>query len=234
MPDSDQMRDLGGMARRWLRAKKTELLTGNRREREQAEREAYDAQRAIGDAVAGETARSLFPALRRAEERRAQATAEADEQRRAEVAALPRVRARVTVHGAGIDGAWEGEVPVRAELDEGDPEPPSLLVELVPLDDVPLPLGGHQFLGVRLRVPGFHGPGGYDLSAILAEHEAAGFGYEAYDWELAIDQRDETYCWQPDLGAAHVEVRGQLDLGAELHMQSPSGAAVVTVDLAPG
>lgn len=234
MPNSDDVRDLGGMARRWLRTKKTELLTGNRREREHAEYEAHQTQQQMADAVIGEAAKSMFPALRHAEERRVQAAAEADEQRRAEVGALPRARARVTVRGEGIDGTWEGEVPVRTGVEEGDPEPPSLVVELVALDDVPIPLGGHRFLGASLRVPGFHGPGDYDLVAILAEHEAAGFGYEPYDWDLAIDQRDETYCWQPDIGAARVTVRGNLDLSAEMHMQSPGGGAVLTLDLAPG
>src|SRR3712207_2849400 len=91
--------DLGGLARTWLRAKKTELLTANRHQRHAAEGQADRVEKQMVNKGVEQAVLTAFPQLRRLQQRQQEATDERRERARARVLSLP--RARVTVHAAG-------------------------------------------------------------------------------------------------------------------------------------
>lgn len=221
---------LGKLAGRWLKAKKTELLTGNRREREYAEAESSNAQREMGDKISGEILMTAFPGLRRMKEQQEARQAEREADERAGVLALPRARVALTVRGE-VGGSWSGELPIRIDLDEDD-EPAELGVELVVLEDQAPSVGGTALLGLRFCVPGFHGPGEYDLSAIARAREAAGDQLDYSDFDLALGNRDETYVWTPDVGPGTITVgAGVQSFTVRMAMMSPGGELSLDADI---
>ena len=76
---ADQKKGLGGIAKRWFDAKKTELLTTNNRARENAAYEQEMAERDMKAKAGEEVVLGLFPGLRKFKERQEQARSEAEE-----------------------------------------------------------------------------------------------------------------------------------------------------------
>jgi hypothetical protein len=225
---------LGKLAGRWLKAKKTELLTGNRREREYAEAESSNAQREMGEQISGEILMTAFPGLRRMKEQQEERKAAREADERAKVLALPRARVSLAVRGE-VDGSFSGELPVRVEIDEDDEDgraAAGLAVELVVVPDLAPSLGGTALLGLRFRVPGFHGPGEYDLSAIGRAREAAGDELDYTDFDLALGNWDETYVWTPDVGPGAITVgAGAQSFTVRMAMMSAGGELTLDADI---
>jgi hypothetical protein len=218
---------LGGVARRWFRAKTTELLTGNRNKRDSAAAESQNAQREAADRVSSEVLMTAFPGLRRAQERQEERKRESAARERAEILALPRARVDLTLSG-GVSGSWSGELPIRVEKD--DPEDgTALAVELAVLEDEAPTIAGQPWRGLRFVVPDYHGPADYDLVALGRAAEAAGNEFDYQEWEFALGNWDEPFFWTPDVGEGAITVGAdERAFTVRLAMQSPGDR--VTLD----
>ncbi len=217
--------DFGNIARQWLRAKKTELLTGNRRRREAAELETSDAEQQATDLVVGQAMLSAFPQLRRMQQRQ-QAVADDREQReRAEVLALPRARLAVQAVGDQADSGVV-DLPIRIERDD------DFRLEVITLDDAVPYLGRQPFYGCQLRIPDYAGPGSYDLAQMARRAEAAGDPYDYVDWFFALGSLDEGYFWTPETGPALVEIApDERSIRARMSMQGAGGDLDVSLEI---
>lgn len=205
---------LGELAKRWLRAKKTELLTGNNLERQTAATEAGNVGRDISDRIAAQATYAAVPGLGRWKQSQDDAAAQRAADERAEVLALPRAQVAVTVSGA-VAGTWTGELPVRWDPDRGE----ALSVELVVLDDAAPTLGGTPFLGLRLLLPGCTGTGHYDLAELARQSPDE---LDAADWAACLGNRDEPYYWVPGECAGTLDVTPGA-LTARLQLQGAAG-----------
>jgi hypothetical protein len=207
------MSDLGNLAKRWWKAKKTELLAGNKRDHDNAETEAGNAQRDLSDAAINEAARSMFPGLARHQDRQAAAAAQRVADERAAVLALPRSQVSMTVSGA-VSGSWTGEMPIRVVR---DPQERSLTVELTTPDDLAPLLAGQPLYGLLLLVPGYSGAGHYELGA-------GGDDFDPLDYQLLLGYREEPFYWTPDFGPALIDVAaGEKRLTVQMATQGAAG-----------
>jgi hypothetical protein len=211
---------LGGIARRWVKKSLEELTTTDNRTRDRAGAEQEAAEREFKDAAAGEALMTAIPGLRDLRDRQ-EASAAAAESRReaehdAEIAARPFAGVGLQVAGA-VEGSWSGQLPARVErvpastpdADELEWNPfageASLRVDLTPPDhDVPL-VGGQPLRTWTLVVPGYRGPGTYDLQAIAREREGTGGELDPYDHCLVLGHEDDPFHW-------YAEVPGSVDV----------------------
>jgi hypothetical protein len=240
MPEENS---LGGLAKRWWKAKKTELLTGNQREREYAEAQAGNAQRDLGDKVASDLTFAAVPSLRRWKDNQDAAAARREADARAEILALPLFRLQLQVSGA-VTGSASGPVHVRveppetdldetdldeADLDEADldeGEQPELRVAIeVPEDGEGAPLvGGQPLLRLCFAIEGYHGPGSYDLGA---QDDP-----DPLDYECDLGNRDEGYFWSPEIGPGQVTVGAdERSFDVRLTMSGAAGEITLTAHL---
>jgi len=214
---------LGNVARRWFRAKTTELLTENRNKRDSAAAESHNAQQEAADRLSSEALMTAFPGLRRAQERHEERQRESAARERAEILALPRARIELTLSGE-LSGSWSGELPTRVEKD--DPEDgTSLSVELAVVEDEAPTVAGRPLLGLRFAVPDYHGPDDYDLVGLsrVADNE---FDYQ--EWEFALGNWDEPFFWTPDVGEGVIAVGpDERAFTIRLAMQSPGERVVL-------
>lgn len=213
-PDS-----LVGLAKRWLRTQLT--FTGDPHKSRQQHREAERLEGEMTDRVEGHLQRAAYETLvppgwkQRLEELQRQQDEQQgarEERDRAEHAARPRATLELTLAG-DASGSLSAEVPVVVSWPAAEGEP--LIIELEPLE--PLTVGVHQLLGLMLAVPGYHGPGSYDLDDLAA----ADPDLERWDpawYQLWLDSVDEPYYWVPDYGAASVTVASD---ERTLHLQMP-------------
>ncbi|WAX58810.1 hypothetical protein M6B22_08600 [Jatrophihabitans cynanchi] len=240
MPEENS---LGGLAKRWWKAKKTELLTGNQREREYAEAQAGNAQRDLGDKVASDLTFAAVPSLRRWKDNQDAAAARREADARAEILALPLFQLQLQVSGA-VTGSASGPVHVRveppetdldetdldeADLDEADldeGEQPELRVAIeVPEDGEGAPLvGGQPLLRLCFAIEGYHGPGSYDLGA---QDDP-----DPLDYECDLGNRDEGYFWSPEIGPGQVTVGAdERSFDVRLTMSGAAGEITLTAHL---
>jgi hypothetical protein len=240
MPEENS---LGGLAKRWWKAKKTELLTGNQREREYAEAQAGNAQRDLGDKVASDLTFAAVPSLRRWKDNQDAAAARREADARAEILALPLFQLQLQVSGA-VTGSASGPVHVRveppetdldetdldeADLDEADldeGEQPELRVAIeVPEDGEGAPLvGGQPLLRLCFAIEGYHGPGSYDLGA---QDDP-----DPLDYECDLGIRDEGYFWSPEIGPGQVTVGAdERSFDVRLTMSGAAGEITLTAHL---
>jgi hypothetical protein len=225
MPEENS---LGGLAKRWWKAKKTELLTGNQREREYAETQAGNARRDLGDKVVSDLTFAAVPSLRRWKDNQDAAADRRDADARAEILALPQFRLQLQVTGV-VSGSASGPVHVRveppeADLDEG--ERPELRVAIeVPEDGEGAPLvGGQPLLRLCFAIEGYHGPGSYDLSA---QDDP-----DPLDYECDLGNRDEGYYWSPEIGPGQIAVGpDERSFDVQLTMAGAAGEITLTARL---
>lgn len=213
---------LGELAKRWWRAKRTELLTGNNLQRQSAATEAGNAGRDLGNRVVAQATYAAIPSLGRWKAGQDAAAARRAAAERDEILALPTANVALDVSGAR-HGTWTGELPVRWDVDPDD----GLSVELVVLDDAAPFLGAEAFLGLHVRVPGYSGPGHYDLAALARD---CADELDATDWSACLGNRDEPYYWVPGACAGTVDVAPG-SLTAWLEMQGAAGEVVLQVRL---
>jgi len=225
MPEENS---LGGLAKRWWKAKKTELLTGNQREREYAEAQAGNAQRDLGDKMVSDLTFAAVPSLRRWKDNQDAAAAQRDADARAEILALPQFQLQLQVSGV-VSGSASGPVHVRVEppetdLDEG--EQPELRVAIeVPDDGEGAPLvGGQPLLRLCFAIEGYHGPGSYDLGA---QDDP-----DPLDYECDLGNRDEGYYWSPETGPGQITVGpDERSFDVQLTMSGAAGEITLTARL---
>ena len=211
----------GGMAKKWLQAQTKELLAKDRHEREAASVAGNHAEREMKDKATEEALLTAIPGLRdlkgKAEAHEAAREAEREQRRLDEMAARPLagVGLSLTDTSGGARGSWSGQLPAKVHLqpehtydDEGNETQTgeSLVVELDAHDhDVPL-VGGTPLYGWRFLIPGYSGPGSYDLSAICRAREEAGYGYDYTEFCVGLGGWDEPLYWTPDVGQGTVDV----------------------------
>ena len=214
-------KSLGGMAKKWLRAQSKELLAKDRHERESASVEGNRAEHDLREKATEEAFLTAIPGLRdlkdKAEAHEAASAAEREQRRLDEMAARPLagVGIGLTDASGGARGSWAGQLPAKVRLepehtwdDEGNETQTgeSLVVELDAHEhDVPL-VGGTPLYGWRFLIPGYTGPGTYDLSAICRAREDAGNGYDYTEFCVGLGGWDEPLYWTPDTGQGTVEV----------------------------
>jgi hypothetical protein len=203
--DSGQGESLTGLAKRWL---KTQFRfhgdpIKSRRDRQEAneletrmhDKVQEDVGRAVFDAVMPESWKQKISDLERhAEERKA----EEARRRRAEHEARPRAESRLSFSG-DLTGQIETALPTVVTRPETADE--ALTVELSPLD--PIPAGTRSFRGVQFAIPGYSGPGTYDLSALYARN---GDDWDPFWFQLWLESDDEPFYWVPDYGPASIVV----------------------------
>jgi hypothetical protein len=218
------------LAKRWLTAKRTELLTGNRREREDAEAESADARRAMSDEVVNRAARAAVPGLATWQDNQAATSAAREaaavESARAEILALPRATVDISVIGPWGTASWQGELPARAERErDDDTGEVTLRVALETVDELAPELAGQRLYALRAELRPYHGPDRYNPAKLGGEPDPMAYTVE-------YGYRDEGFFWSPELGPGMVEVTDgeqQLDLG--LPMQGASGDLRVTATI---
>ena len=229
------------MAKRWLRAQSKELLTSDRHERERASVEGNRAEADMKDKVTEEALLTAIPGLRDFKERTeaAKEAADADRERRRleELAARPLAGVGLSVTG-DVEGSWAGQLPAKVELrpdysyDENGDETETGQTLVVDLEahehDLPL-VGGLPLLSWRFVIPGYTGPGTYDLDAIVPRREEEGGYVEYTDWCLTLGDRDDPLYWAPGIGVGTVEVGG--DARALVVRMTTQGAGIGPVEV---
>lgn len=180
-------KDVAKLASQWADAKKTELLTTDRRTREGAAGQAeLVEENAKGEAVTSFLEKVLPPDLaekvtaarpENVAARQAAADAKADVERREHLAQMSAGGATAALT-LSISGEEQGSLTLvlpcerseeHPEAEEGEDGPPPLGWFRVRLESPdPVPVGSTSVAELSLAVPDFHGPGRYDL-AVLAE-----------------------------------------------------------------
>jgi hypothetical protein len=222
--------DLGKLAKSWLEAEKTELLTGDHNTREAAEREREQIERAakdkaVDDATYAVLGRVLPPDLAQAVEasRPENRAARRDAEHRADLATRPLATVAVPLTGA-VAGARQATVACALTPPDPDDEDeqPALLVELEVAD--PIPFGSTTFAALSVRVPDYHGPGRYDLQELWRRTEAG----ELSEWELLdtclrplAEPTELDWVWHQGAGAGVLVVT---DTGLTLDLAMSSAA----------
>jgi hypothetical protein len=239
---------LGGLAKKWLQAKAKEVTTANRRQRESAEYEADETERRLKDAAIGEAVMTAVPGLRTWRDRQEEQQRAAEEAReraeQEELAARPVGTLELRLEGA-VTGTWRGTVPALLEVEppagEDAPDDPyasaaTLVVDLGPLTDSTAAPGGRRLGGWRFEVPGYTGPGRYDLAESGMRRREADAEPEYIDWELRFGDDEEAFYFQPDIGPSAVVVgpgAGHLDITMAMTGASGQIGVVATLELPP-
>lgn len=243
---------LGGLAKKWLRNKAKELTTTNRRERETAAYEAERNERDMKSEAVGEALMTAVPGLRKWRDQQEEHRRAADEAReaefQAELAARPVGRLELHLSGA-MTGTWRGTVPSLVQVRPPDPEAwaedpyrgqPTLVVDLGPVSDPTAPPGSKWINNWHFEVPGFAGPGRYDLAESGMRRRDADAEPEYIEWELGFGDDQERFYFQPDIGPSAVTVdapitrvevqmamtgdAGQVEVRAVLQLPPPPAA----------
>lgn len=166
-----------------------------------------------------------------AREHRAAALASAERRQRLAMQATGSVRLAIT---GGEEGRLELALPVTVDEREGgeryDDGPAPLAWLLVRVESPgPVPLGSTTLTELSLAVPGFAGPGRYDLADLMRRGEAGEIeAWEVLDLYLAPDVEAGDTTWYVDLtaGPAWLEV----DAG-EIRFDLPTQSAMCAIRL---
>jgi hypothetical protein len=199
---------LFGLAKRWL---EEQVATDHRADERIAQIE-WQASRAAQEQLG----QALLPGLHRRNEeaaaRRQDARDAAQADRRAGMAT-----AGGGLHISGsLTGALPAPLPVQVEVEDD-----VLLLAVEPADAArPAVAGSVAFRRLDLAIPGYAGPGTYDLRAAHTD-----------DWDplwfaLVLDVEDEPFWWVPDTGACTVACDPD-GLGLEIAFADAAGRSVV-------
>lgn len=209
---------LGDSLKKWATAKATELVTSDRQTREDASAAADDAKQQASDDVGEQLLRTAFPKVGEwADQQKADAAAReaaADQQRRDEVAALPPAQVDISVTGH-VTATWSGSLHCSwTDVEPGDPDPsdpyadqPAVSVELFAEDGARPDLGGLMLTHWAIQLPGYHGDGSYDLTAIDRQREAAGASLDHLDSAMDFANADDaSFYFYADAGQSTATV----------------------------
>jgi hypothetical protein len=225
-------KDMAKLAGQWADAKKTELLTADRRTRENASADAEAIERrsqeeAVTSFLEGALPPSLAAKVTAARPENVAARQAAEEareraERREELEAMAAsgATAELSLTIAGDDqGSAVLVLPCERREEDG-----WLYVRLESPDL--LPVGSTELAELSLAVPAFHGPGRYDLSELAARSDAGEIeSFDALEMYLnATGEADERIFYVDVYGDAPVvEVTGT-SLSFDLPMASAVGS----------
>jgi hypothetical protein len=93
-------------------------------------------------------------------------------------------------------------------------------------------LGGLALRHWSFQIPGFHGDGTYDLTAINREREAAGSAPEYLAWAMDFANSKESFYFSVDAGQSTVTVsEGGKKLAATVAMSGARGVLTATATI---
>jgi hypothetical protein len=209
---------LGDSLKKWATSKATELITADRQTREGAAESADAAEQQAKNDVGEQLLRAAFPKVGAwADQQKAAAVARdaaAEQQRRDEVAALPLATVTISVTGH-VTAMWAGQLHHSwTEVPAGEPDPsdpyadkPQLRLELVAEDEARPNIGGLMLTHWGVQVPGYHGDGSYDLTAIDRERESAGAALDHLDSGMDFANADDaSFYFYADAGPSTATV----------------------------
>ncbi len=218
--------EFGKLAKSWLEAEKTELLTTDRHKRAAAERESDEIERTAKEKASDDAAYALLDRVLPADlatavrdARPENRAARQEQERRAELAERAPARVQLRISGAE-HGELDAALPCRVSEPRADEPQPSLLVELEVPD--PVAFGSTTFSALSVLVPAYRGPGRYDLLDLWRRAERG----EVAEWELTdtvlrplVEGTDLDWMWHDGAGAGVIEV-GDSGLRLDLPMSS--------------
>ena len=193
---------LGDSLKKFAKSKVTEMLTADSDKRSDAAASA-DAAQSQAKSDLGETLlRTAFPKLGElADKQEANRVAreQAEEQeRREEILSLPLASVQLAVSGHVTDN-WTGQLHYAwNDISPNEPDPtdpyadkPMVWFELFSEDTARPDLGGLLLTHWSFQIPGYHGDGTYDLTAIAQEREAAGSAPDYLEWAMDFANADD-------------------------------------------
>jgi hypothetical protein len=137
----------------------------------------------------------------------------AEKERDAEIASLPVASVQLSVTGH-VTAQWSGQLHwARNDISPGEPDPtdpyadkPLVWFELFAESTACPDLGGLALRHWSFQLPGFHGDGTYDLTAINREREAAGSAPEYLAWAMAFANSDDSFYFDVGAGQSTITV----------------------------
>jgi hypothetical protein len=234
----------GDSLKKWATSKATELLTADSSTRADAAANA-DAASSQAKADLGETlVRAAFPQLGEyADKQEAARVAKeqtAADEHRSEVAALPLASVQLSVSGH-TSGSWSGQLHYAwNDVEPGDADPsdpyadqPLVWFELFSEETARPEIGGLHLTRWSFQLPGYHGDGTYDLTAIARQRDAAGAAVEYLEWVMEFaDFDDSQYFFYPDAPQSSVTVADAArTLVVSIGMSGASGELVATATI---
>lgn len=204
----------GALARRWVKKSVEELTTSDRHERADASVEVNRTEHDLREKAGEEAVYTAIPGLRdlrdRQEAARAAEVAQRAADEAAEIAARPLAGVGLTFTGQ-VDASWSGQLPANVErVASTTPDPEelewnpfageaTLRVELTaPIGAQPV-IGGLAFARWGFAIPGYAGPGTYDLQAIGQQRAEAGSELDAFDYALSLGTDDDPFYWYAEV-----------------------------------
>ena len=221
------------------------MLTADSGKRESAAASA-DAAESQAKSDLGETLlRTAFPKLgemadKQEADRTAREAAE-EQERRDEIASLPLATVQLSVTGH-VTGQWSGQLHwARNDVSPNEPDP-HRPVRRQAAGLVRAVLRGHRASRPRraglthwsFQIPGYHGDGTYDLTAIAREREAAGAALEYLEWAMDFANSDDSsFYFYADAGQSTVTVsEGGKRLAGTIAMSGALGELIATATIA--
>ena len=235
---------LGDSLKKWATSKATELLTADSTKRDDAAASA-DAAESQAKSDAGEQLlRAAFPKVGEwADKQEADKSARElakEQEERDEIAALPLAEVQLSVSGHAT-GQWSGRLHCAwndispNEPDTTDPysDKPLVWFELFSEDTARPDLGGLLLRHWGFQLPGYHGDGSYDLTAIAQEREAAGAAPEYLEWAMDFDNSDDaSFYFHPGAPQSTVAVtEGGTKLSVVIAMSGARGDLTATATI---
>jgi hypothetical protein len=234
----------GDSLKKWAQSKATEMLTADGQKRSDAAASA-DAAESQAKSDLGETLlRTAFPKLgemadKQEADRVAREQAE-EQERRDEIASLPLASVQLSVTGH-VTAQWSGQLHwswndiLPNEPDPTDPyaDKPLVWFELFSEDTARPDLGGLALTHWSFQIPGYHGDGTYDLTAINREREAAGAAPDYLEWAMDFANSDDSsFYFYVDAGQSTVTVAdGGTKLSVTIAMSGAVGELIATAEI---
>ena len=236
---------LGDSLKKWASSKATEMLTADSGKRDSAGASADAAERQAKDDIGEKLLRTAFPKLGEwSDKQEADKSARelaAEQERRDEIASLPVADVQLSVTGhvtAPVVGpaALGQERHPPNEPDPTDPyaDKPLVWFELFSEDTARPDLGGLALTHWSFQIPGFHGDGTYDLTAIARQREAAGAAPDYLEWAMDFANSDDSsFYFYVEAGQSTVTVsEGGKKLAAVIAMGGALGDLIATATIA--
>jgi hypothetical protein len=233
---------IGDSLKKWATSKATELVTADRGKREDAAATADAVETQTKNDVAETLLRAAFPKLgEMADQQKAAQTARqqaAEQAEREEIAALPLATVHISVTGH-VTAMWSGQLHCSwRELEAYEPDPndpyadrPGVSVELLAEEEARPNIGGLMLTHWGFQLPGYHGDGSYDLTAIAKERTNAALTYEEWAMDFA-NADDSSFYFYEDAGQSTVTVsESGTKLAATIAMTGAYGDLTATATI---
>lgn len=208
----------GDSLKKFAQSKVTELLTADSDKRADAAASAEAAQTQAKNDLSESLLRAAFPKLgEMADQQEANKVAREaarEQERRDEIASLPLAGVELSVTGH-TTGSWTGQLHYGwNEVEPNEPDPtdpytdkPLLWFELFAEDAARPQLGTLHLSHWSFQLPGWHGDGVYDLTAIARERETAGAALDYLEWAMDFaDADDASFYFHPGAPQSTVTV----------------------------